>query len=362
DTEDLTGVGLVADHHVVVEVDRALGKPRRARGIHPERGVVARRGRRLQPAGGLADQVLPALVLAGGPAGDEHVAQPGRLTERRAHFRQQRGRHDGDLGAAVAQEVDVVGGAQQRVGGDGDRPQLDGAPERPQELGGVQAAHPDAVLHADTQLTQRVARAVGEVLELGVGEDAALVVERGPRAAPLGHVAVDEPGRDVEVLRQAVGRDHRGLLVIVAMAAWLASPLLPCHCRRCSMKSVAVLLLIALVTFGLVGGAVAQTSSSPSGSASGSVSTPSGSASGTVSGPSSSSSSSEAKPSDSGSAATSTDRSSSSRTETKSDSSAVKSDSKSDGSALPRTVTTERTTIFGLSPTAAVIIAAALLV
>jgi hypothetical protein len=41
----------------------------------------------------------------------------------------------------------------------------------------------------------------------------------------------------------------------------------------------------------------------------------------------------------------------------------VKSDSKSDdGSALPRTVTTERTTIFGLSPTAAVIIAAALLV
>jgi hypothetical protein len=55
--------------------------------------------------------------------------------------------------------------------------------------------------------------------------------------------------------------------------------------------------------------------------------------------------------------------SSSSRTETRTDSPAVKSDSKSDdGSALPRTVTTERTTIFGLSPTAAVIIAAALLV
>jgi len=54
-----------------------------------------------------------------------------------------------------------------------------------------------------------------------------------------------------------------------------------------------------------------------------------------------------------------TEKSTTSRTETRSDSSAAKS---SDGSALPRTVTTERTTIFGLSPTAAVIIAAALLV
>jgi hypothetical protein len=33
-----------------------------------------------------------------------------------------------------------------------------------------------------------------------------------------------------------------------------------------------------------------------------------------------------------------------------------------DGSALPRSAVTERTTIFGLSPTAAVVIAAALLV
>jgi hypothetical protein len=105
------------------------------------------------------------------------------------------------------------------------------------------------------------------------------------------------------------------------------------------MKSVAVLLLIALVTFGLVGAAVAQTTgSSPSGSASGSVSTPSGSASGSVSSP-------VPKPA-------------------APDRPAVKSDSKSgdDASALPRTVTSERTTIFGLSPTAAVIIAAALLV
>ena len=110
------------------------------------------------------------------------------------------------------------------------------------------------------------------------------------------------------------------------------------------MKSVAVLLLIALVTLGLVGGAVAQTTvpapsvqapapspapSAPSG-ASGSVSTPSGDVKGQMT----------------------IDRKTESLSESKTD----------DGSALPRTVTSERTTIFGLSPTAAVIIAAALLV
>jgi hypothetical protein len=113
------------------------------------------------------------------------------------------------------------------------------------------------------------------------------------------------------------------------------------------MKSVAVLLLIALVTLGLVGGAVAQTtvpapsvqapapssasapSSAPS-SATGSVSTPSGDVKGQMT----------------------IDRKTESRSESKSD----------DGAALPRTVTSERTTIFGLSPTAAVVIAAALLV
>ena len=106
------------------------------------------------------------------------------------------------------------------------------------------------------------------------------------------------------------------------------------------MKSVAVLLLIALVTLGLVGGAVAQTSASPAApsaqapaspsgpsSVSGSVSTPSGDLKGQMT----------------------IDRKNESR-------------SSDDGSALPRTVTSERTTIFGLSPTAAVVIAAALLV
>ena len=115
------------------------------------------------------------------------------------------------------------------------------------------------------------------------------------------------------------------------------------------MKSLAVVLLIALAAFGLVAGANAQSGNSPAGSqppaatapsdsssASGSVSTPSGETKGQVT----------------------IDRKSESKTETRTESG--KSD---DGaSALPRTVTSERTTIFGLNPTAAVVIAAALLV
>lgn len=94
------------------------------------------------------------------------------------------------------------------------------------------------------------------------------------------------------------------------------------------MKRIAVVLLIALAAFGVGVVADAQSGKSPAGtqapatpapssdsSASGSVSTPSGRVKGQV-----------------------------------------------DGSALPRAAVTERTTIFGLSPTAAVVIAAALLV
>ena len=110
------------------------------------------------------------------------------------------------------------------------------------------------------------------------------------------------------------------------------------------MKSLAVALLIALTALGGAAVADAQTGNAPAGTqapaitpppttdsssntAGGSVSTPRGEVKGEVT----------------------TDRKSESRPS-------------EDGSALPRTVASERTTIFGLTPTAAVVIAAALLV
>jgi hypothetical protein len=116
------------------------------------------------------------------------------------------------------------------------------------------------------------------------------------------------------------------------------------------MKSIAVVLILALAAFGLVAAAGAQSGNSPAGtqapaspapssessSASGSVSTPRGGVQGQVD----------------------IDRKSDVQVPPRTDSSRT-----DDGaSALPRSAVTERTTIFGLSPTAAIVIAAALLV
>lgn len=112
------------------------------------------------------------------------------------------------------------------------------------------------------------------------------------------------------------------------------------------MKSLAVVVLIALAAFGVVAGANAQSGNSPAGTQA------------PASTPAPSSDSSSATPSGDMKGQVTIERKSESTTETRTDSS--KSD---DGaSALPRTVVSERTTIFGLSPTAAVVIAAALLV
>jgi hypothetical protein len=111
------------------------------------------------------------------------------------------------------------------------------------------------------------------------------------------------------------------------------------------MKSLAVVLLIALAAAGLVTGAAAQTAAPPAGtqappssssstSGSGSVSTPGGDVKGQVD----------------------VDR----RTPRAQPAPGTSAGS-DDGSALPRAAT-ERTTVFGMSPTAAVVIAAALLV
>ena len=107
------------------------------------------------------------------------------------------------------------------------------------------------------------------------------------------------------------------------------------------MKRVATL-LIALATTGFVAFADAQTGSTPSGSAS-------GSATGSTTSPRDPAATSD-RPSARGESRSET------RTET------TPPAGSDDGSALPRTAVSERTTIFGLSPTAAVVIAAALLV
>src|SRR5689334_650337 len=263
------------------------------------------------------------------------------------------------LRAAVSQEVQIVGTAHQRVHRNGHGADLDGAPERAEELGRVEAQHEDAVLHLHAELTKRVARPVDEVVHVAIAQRSTFIVKRGGVRAALLDVAIDEPRRDVELCGQCLPSAHgsapsrSGSLSGTVLAAFRAP-------RRCGMKALFAALLGVAVLAAPVSDVLAQGSSSSSsstsapapqdragGSASGSVSTPtpgggSGSASGTLTTPA---------PGGSTSGSVGADRSSSGSSATKSD----------DGAALPRSAVTERTTIFGLSPTAAVLIAAALL-
>jgi hypothetical protein len=109
------------------------------------------------------------------------------------------------------------------------------------------------------------------------------------------------------------------------------------------MKSLAVALLIALTALGGAAVADAQTGNAPAGTQAPAITPPPTTDSSTKAGGSVSTPSGEVK------GQVTTDRKSESRPS-------------DDGSALPRAVASERTTIFGLSPTAAVVIAAALLV
>ena len=172
-------------------------------------------------------------MRTGCAAGDEHVLEAPRLREGGAGLREEGRRHDRDLRAAVVEEVEVVLGAQQRVGRDGHRADLDRAPERAEELRRVETQHEHAVFHLHAQLEQRVARAVDEVVHIAIRERAAFAVERRRVLPPCGDVAIDEPRRHVELLRQLLGCDHFALLhvhaaPIVEVTRWpsLASGLL----------------------------------------------------------------------------------------------------------------------------------------
>ena len=123
--------------------------------------------------------------------------------------RQQGLRDDQDLGPAVLQEVQVVGRPQQCVHRHRDRPDLDGAPERGEELGRVQEQGEDALLGLHPEVAQGVAGAVDQRLQLAIGEGALLVEERDRARSALLHVPIHEVAGGVEAIGDGCrGRGH----------------------------------------------------------------------------------------------------------------------------------------------------------
>ncbi len=199
--QHLLRVGLAADHHVVLQVDRALGTAGRARRVEPERGIVLGGVEGLEPRARLGHPVVEADLRAGGAAGHHHVPQEAGARQRGARLGQQGLRDDRDGRAAVVEEVPVVVAPHHGVRGDRDRPDLDRAPEGGEKLRRVEQQAEHALLRPHPQVQQGVARAVDQLLERSVRDGAAVVEEGHLLRAPLADVAVDEEARRVEPRR-----------------------------------------------------------------------------------------------------------------------------------------------------------------
>src|SRR5207237_9513228 len=84
---------------------------------------------------------------------------------------------------------------------------LDRPPEGIEELGAILHHHQQALPPAEPQVQQRVAASIHVLAERGIGDFAAAKADGDLRAAPFGHVTVDERHRDVEARRK---RDRGG--------------------------------------------------------------------------------------------------------------------------------------------------------
>ena len=198
DSEHALRVPVVAQHRAVHGMDGALRLAGAARRELPERDVVLRRRRGLELVRYFPEARMELL------AHDEYVPFARDLPDRSL-----RGlvRHH-DLRVGVLEVVGVVLRLEERVrlGGDGSD-LLGSVPER-DEVHGIAEDEEHPVLCADAELQEQVPAAVDEACELAVGGPAVRADQGGAIAAALLHVAVDEPGREVQLVRQVGMRDH----------------------------------------------------------------------------------------------------------------------------------------------------------
>jgi hypothetical protein len=119
---------------------------------------------------------------------------------------QQRFADDDHPGAAVVQDVLVVGRLPQRVGRHRDGADLDRAKKRVDELRAVEQQQQDALLDAHVEhVAQGVAESIDVVEHLTIRDPLGPKLDGDVAAASFGDVAIDEPCRDVEVPRNGSG-------------------------------------------------------------------------------------------------------------------------------------------------------------
>ena len=226
--------GLVVTDHRVLDVERPLGLPRRARGVVEDERILAPEPRRLELLARLLHLLVPramAPALVGVAAHQHHVLEARQVLH--GHALEQRGRGEERDRAGVQHAV------AHRVGHEGfeqrarDRAHLEDAEDADVALGRAGQEHEHAVAARHAEPRERVGEAVGEphqVLEgvllhpLAIGvEQRQLVLARAPAVPVDGLVRhVDASGPEPVELGLDLLPVERGIgLVVVVEVAGL---------------------------------------------------------------------------------------------------------------------------------------------
>jgi hypothetical protein len=185
-------------HWARVHVAHALGHAGRAGRVEPKRRLVA---------AGIDGFVIGRLVLQLGAqrqserrclaAGDEDVLEERQLPKDRLHHRQQRGRDEQRLGAAVTQDVGVLLGCQEGVERDRNHAGLDRTPERDGKIDRVVQQQRHARFAGDAIGVEQIGHAVAAGLQLAVSQRLVGIDEGWLRRPALRHVAIDHVDRRI---------------------------------------------------------------------------------------------------------------------------------------------------------------------
>src|SRR5438876_9733505 len=109
----------------------------------------------------------------------------------------ERSGNDGGNGATVGKCIGVLLGRKQRIEGDGNDAGADRPEERYGIVHGVMKREEDAIFRANSQFSQRPAKAVGLVLQVAIAERTLAVAECNLVAMAAGDAAIDQIGGSV---------------------------------------------------------------------------------------------------------------------------------------------------------------------
>ena len=183
---------------------RALRTSGRARRIEPEADIVGarrRRGRIVQ----LVVDPIPEAQLRGRwsirLSRDDHVLEVRESRLEGLDHRRERRRNDYHAGAAVGQQVFIVGRPEQRVARNRDNSGLDRAKKGNRKIDSVVQQQNDAIFHPHAESPPRVGAAVDPLGQVAVRISAGIVDESDMLGASRNQVALDQIDGGVVVAR-----------------------------------------------------------------------------------------------------------------------------------------------------------------